>query len=177
VEAIMALNPMGAGSALAALRSAGAQIGMSHRYTVIIDNFAYQLGEWSKVSGLSVTWQQLDYRVGEYGNRVWLHPGTTKYEPITLSRAAGESSRIVKAWLAQTSKNMKPQSGTIQLVNYLGAPLVQWRLNEFFPIAWSVDSFDSAGAKPAIETLKIVHTGYLEDDVNSLATPPAGSLL
>jgi phage tail-like protein len=170
VEAIMTVIPTGPGSFLG---SAGAQIGMNHRYTVIIDNFAYQLGDWSKVTGLSVTWQQLEHRVGEYGNNVWLYPGTTKYEPITLSRAAGASSRIVKAWLSQTSKNMKPQSGTIQLVNYLGVPLVQWRLNEFFPIAWSVDSFDAAGAKPAIETLKIVHTGFLEDHVNSVATPPA----
>ena len=168
----MALIPMDPGSALAALRSGGAQIGMNHRYTVIIDNFAYQLGDWSKVTGLSVTWQQLEYRVGEYGNNVWLYPGTTKYEPITLSRAAGVSSRIVKSWLAQTSKNMQPQSGTIQLVDYLGIPLVQWRLNEFFPIAWSVDSFDAGAARPAIETLKIVHTGFLEDDVNSLAAPP-----
>lgn len=169
----MALIPTGPGAAQAALSYAGAQIGMSHRYTVIIDNFAYQLGGWSKVTGLSVTWQQLEYRVGEYGNQVWLYPGTTRYEPITLSRAAGPQSRTVKSWLAQTSNNMRPQSGTIQLVDYLGSPLVQWRLNEFFPIAWSVDSFDAAGAKPAIETLKLVHTGFLEDDVNSLASPPA----
>jgi hypothetical protein len=59
----------------------------------------------------------------------------------------------------------------IQLVDYQGMPIVQWRLNEFFPIAWSVESFDASGAKPAIETLKLAHTGFLEDDINSLAPP------
>ena len=161
------------GAAEEASGYAGSTIGMNHRYAVLIDNSSYHFGDWSKVTGLSVTWQRVEHRVGEYGNQVWLYPGTTKYEPITLSRAAGPYSRVVKSWLAQTSKNIQPQSGTIQLVDYLGIPLVQWRLNEFFPIAWSVDSFDASGAKPAIETLKLAHTGFLEDDLNSLAPPTA----
>jgi phage tail-like protein len=168
----MALMPGPLGALEEAVGGAVAMVGMNHRYTVLIDNFAYHFGDWSKVTGLSVTWQQVEYRVGEYGNQVWIYPGTTKYEPITLSRAAGPYSRVVKSWLAQTSKKMQPQSGTIQLVDYLGIPLVQWRLSEFFPIAWSVESFDASGAKPVIETLKLAHTGFLEDDLNSLASSP-----
>ena len=148
-------------------------VGMNHRYTVLIDNFAFDVGDWSRVTGLSVSWQQIEYRVGEHGNQLWIYPGTTRYEPITLSRAAGSYSHIVKSWLAQTSNNPQPQSGTIQLVDYLGTPLVQWRLNEFFPIAWSVETFDASGAKPVIETLKLAHTGFLEDDVNSQASSDA----
>jgi phage tail-like protein len=147
-------------------------VGMSHRYTVLIDNVAYHFGDWSRVTGLSVSWQQIEHRVGDQGNQVWIFPGTTKYEPITLSRAAGPYSRVVQYWLTQTSKNPEPQSGTIQLVDYVGIPLVQWRLTEFFPIAWSVDSFEASGAKPAIETLKLAHSGFLEDELNS-AAPPA----
>jgi phage tail-like protein len=164
-------SPLGALDQAGALASA-AMVGMSHRYAVYIDNFAYHFGDWSKVTGLSVTWQQIEHRVGDQGNQFWLYPGTTKYEPITLSRAAGAYSRVVQSWLAQTSKNPQPQSGTIQLVNFVGIPLVQWRLSEFFPISWCVESFEAAGAKPAIETLKLVHTGFLEDDMNSSAIPP-----
>jgi len=169
----MSLMPGPMGPVGEAVSTATAMIGMNHRYTVFIDNFTYHFGDWSKVTGLSVTWQQVEYRVGEHGNQVWLFPGTTKYEPITLSRAAGPYSRIVKTWLEQTSKSLQPQSGTIQLVDYLGIPLVQWRLSEFFPIAWSVESFDASGAKPVIETLKLAHTGFLDDDISSLASPPA----
>ena len=124
-----------------------------------------------------MTWQQIEHRVGDQGNQIWLYPGTTKYEPITLSRAAGPYSRVVQYWLTQTSKNPQPQSGTIQLVDYTGIPLVQWRLSEFFPIAWSVESFEASGAKPAIETLKLAHSGFLEDDLNSSALSPTSSMI
>lgn len=152
-------------------------VGMSHKYAVLIDNVAYHFGDWARVTGLSVTWQQVEHRVGDQGNKVWLYPGSTRYEPITLSRAAGPYSRVVQRWLTQTSKNPQPQSGTIQLVDFAGAAMVQWRLSEFFPIAWSVESFDAAGAKPAIETLKLAHTGFLEDDLNSSALSAASPMI
>lgn len=152
-------------------------VGMSHRYSVLIDNVAYHFGDWSRVTGLSVSWQQVEHRVGDSGNQVWVFPGATTYEPITLSRAAGPYSRFVQHWLTQTSKNPQPQSGTIQLVDFAGIPMVQWRLNEFFPIAWSVDSFDAAGARPAVETLKLAHTGFLEDDLNSSALSPTSPMI
>jgi phage tail-like protein len=152
-------------------------VGMTHRYSVLIDNVAYHLGGWSRVTGLSVSWQQVEHRVGDRGNQVWLYPGATRYEPITLSRAAGPYSRVVQHWLTQTSKQPQPQSGTIQLVDFAGIPMVQWRLSEFFPIGWSVDSFDAAGAKPAIETLKLAHTGFLDDDLNSSTLSPTSPML
>jgi phage tail-like protein len=144
-------------------------IGMSHHYAVLIDNVKFHFGDWSRAAGLSVTWQQLEHREGDAGNYVQYLPGTTRYEPITLSRAAGPYSRVVQYWLSQTSKNPQPQSGTIQLVNFLGTPIVQWRLAEFFPISWSVESFDAGGAKPAVETLRLAHTGFLEDDFSMLS--------
>jgi phage tail-like protein len=144
-------------------------VGMSHHYAVLIDNVKYHFGDWSRASGLSVTWQQLEHREGENGNDVVYLPGATKYEPITLSRAAGPYSRMVQHWLSETSRSPQPQSGTIQLVNFLGLPMVQWRLSEFFPIGWSIESFDAAGAKPAIETLKLAHTGFLEDAISMLS--------
>jgi phage tail-like protein len=164
----MSLMPMPYGGNI----SRAPLVGMSHRFTVLIDNASYTFGDWSKVTGLTVSWNQIEYRVGDRGNQVWYFPGTTKYEPITLSRAAGPYSRIVQQWLKQTSVNPQPQSGIVQLVDYVGSPIVQWRLNEFFPIAWSVEQFDAAGAKPAIETLKLAHTGFLPDEMNSSDESP-----
>ena len=144
-------------------------VGMSHHFAVLIDNAAYHLGDWTRVSGLSVTWKQLEHRTGEDGNYATYLPGTTTYEPITLSRAASAYSRVVQSWLSQTSSKPTPQSGTIQLVDFTGLAIVQWRLSEFFPVAWSIESFDAAGAKPAIETLKLAHTGFLNDDFTMLS--------
>jgi phage tail-like protein len=144
-------------------------VGMSHHYAVLIDSVKYHFGDWSRASGLSVSWQQLEHREGDSGNYVQYLPGMTKYEPITLSRAAGPYSRVVQYWLSQTSKSPQLLSGTIQLVNFIGTPIVQWRLAEFFPIGWSIESFDAAGAKPAVETLKLAHSGFLEDDLSMLS--------
>jgi phage tail-like protein len=142
-------------------------VGMSHHYAILIDDIKYHFGDWSRAAGLSVSWQQLEHRgSGEKGNYVQYLPGLTKYEPITLSRAAGPYSRVVQHWLSQTSKKPQLQSGTIQLVNFVGLPIVEWRLTEFFPVAWSIESFDASGAKPAIETLKLAHTGFLNDDLS-----------
>jgi phage tail-like protein len=144
-------------------------VGMSHHFAVLIDDVKYHLGDWARVSGLSVSWQQLRHRAGDSRNRTVCLPGATSYEPIMLSRAASVYSRVVQYWLAQTSKNPKPQSGEIQLVDFAGLAIVQWRLEEFFPLAWSVDAFDAAGAKPVIETLTLAHTGFLDDDISMLS--------
>jgi phage tail-like protein len=165
-----AMSPLGVAEEI---QTAAGQLtlAMSHHYAVHIDNFAYHFGAWSRVTGLSVSWQQIEHRVGDRGNQVWLAPGASRYEPIALSRAAGPGSRIVQSWLTRTSRDPRPQSGTIQLVGVGGIPLVEWRLNEFFPIAWSIESFDAAGAKPAIETLRLAHTGFLNDALNPSSGP------
>jgi phage tail-like protein len=144
-------------------------VAMSHRYAILIDNVRYHFGDWSRATGLSVSWVPIDHRVGDQGNHAWIFPGSTKYEPITLSRAAGPYSRVVQYWLSQTSRSPQPQSGAIQLVDFAGLAMVTWRLSEFFPIGWSIESLDAAGAKPAIETLKLAHTGFLEDAFSMLS--------
>jgi phage tail-like protein len=138
-------------------------IGLTHHFVVVIDNPVYNLGTWSKVEGLSVKWDQCEYRVGDSGNQFWSLPGNTKYEKIKLSRAACAESQIVQQWLAQTSLNPTPLSGVIMLTNAMGIPVVQWQLSQFFPVAWSIDDFDASQGKPAIEKLELVHTGFLAD--------------
>src|SRR5580698_2078469 len=79
-------------------------VGMSHHFSILIDNVKYHLGDWSRVAGLSVSWQPVEHRTGDAGNYATYLPGTTKYETITLSRAASPYSRVVQYWLSQTSK-------------------------------------------------------------------------
>ena len=157
----------GLATASGAITSAsGATMGMGHHYSVQIDNSQYDCGSWSKVSGLSVSWERCEYRVGKQGNEVYILPGTTKYEPIKLSRAACLDSRIVQSWLVATSRCPEPQSGTIQLVNFIGLPIIEWRLNEFFPAGWSISEFDASTGHTAVETLTLTHTGFLPDQTS-----------
>jgi phage tail-like protein len=140
-------------------------LGMSHRYTVEIDNAKYSFGYWAKVSGLSVTWERCELRTGDKPNAPIIFPGSTKYEPITLGRAACAQSKAVQEWLVDTSRNPQPLSGRISLVDSMGQLLVSWQLSEFFPIEWSIDAFDAMAGKPVMETLRLAHTGFLPDQI------------
>ncbi|HEX3650707.1 MAG TPA: phage tail protein [Pseudonocardiaceae bacterium] len=139
-------------------------VGMNHRFAVKIDPSQFDLGSWASASGLSVRWNVAEYKSGDKPNYSWILPGTTKYENIKLRRAACSDSATVQQWLASTSKDPAPLSGSVQLLDWLGFAVVEWRLKEFFPIGWSITEFDASAAKPALETLELAHTGFLFDD-------------
>ncbi|HKN97131.1 MAG TPA: phage tail protein [Pseudonocardiaceae bacterium] len=139
-------------------------VSMNHRFAVYIDRSDYDLGSWASASGLSVRWSVAEYKSGDQPNNSWILPGTTKYENIKLRRAACSDSATVQQWLRSTSRSPQPLSGSVQLIDWLGFPVVEWRLNEFFPVGWSIAEFDAAAAKPALETLELAHTGFLSDD-------------
>ncbi|MEU4191085.1 phage tail protein [Kribbella sp. NPDC026611] len=136
------------------------QVGMSHRYVVELDKTEYQLGAWTKAAGLGVKWQKHTYRAGAHAGET-IAPGNVIYADIALSRAAGADSAVVQRWLATLTQDWKPLSGAIHLVDFLGLPVVTWELREFFPISWRLTEFDSTGSRPAIETLELAHTGFL----------------
>jgi phage tail-like protein len=153
----------------------GDTLGLAHHFIVSIDNSSYNFGSWSRATGLSVTWDVCEYRTGDAGNAVQVFPGATKYQRIKLSRAACFDSAVVQQWLTSTSLNCTPLSGAIYMVSQAipspiaalptpGLPIVTWLLREFFPVGWSITDFEaSASGTVAIETLELVHTGFLDD--------------
>ncbi|WP_410574428.1 phage tail protein [Amycolatopsis sp. cmx-4-61] len=136
---------------------------MSHRFVVHIDKSAFDLGSWSRVSGLGVTWAKTTYRPGENNNE-FIIPGHRTYSNIKLERAACADSDTVKDWLTQTSKKRELLSGSIQMVDFVGMKVVEWELKQFFPVGWTIGEFNSGGAKPALETLDLAHSGFLNDE-------------
>lgn len=139
------------------------QPAMTHRFVVQIDMSDYNLGSWSRVSGLGVTWSKSVYRAGENNNDV-LVPGNTSYQNIKLERAACADSATVQQWLRETSRDRTLLSGAVYMLDFLGATVISWELKEFFPIGWSIGEFNSSGAKPALETLELAHSGFLGDE-------------
>ncbi|WP_370941876.1 phage tail protein [Amycolatopsis sp. cg5] len=138
---------------------------LAHHFLVVIDQGAYDLGSWASASGLAVTWGLCEYRAGDTGNAVWVHPGTTRYPNVKLSRAACADSETVQRWLAATSNGETPLSGSVQLVDWTNRPIVQWTLKRFFPVGWSIGEFSAIGqSRVVLETLEIVHTGFLADE-------------
>jgi phage tail-like protein len=142
------------------------QVAMTHRFVVQIDMSKYDLGTWSRVAGLGVSWNKHSYRSGESNDEL-LFPGNVNYTTIKLSRAASSESETVQKWLADTSRSHTPVSGGIHMVDYLGVSVVTWELKQFFPISWVITDFDSTAGRPAIETLELAHTGFLHDEATA----------
>lgn len=138
--------------------------GDSSKFVVEFDDANYDLGAWSRASGLSVKWDVVEYRTGNY-NRVWSAPGVAKYTTISLSRATCLDSQFVQEWLAETTKEPKVFSGAIKLLTPIGIPLCEWTLRQFIPIGWKIADLETKAATVVIETLDLAHTGFLPDDI------------
>lgn len=145
------------------------EVGMSHRFTVSIDKSTYDLGNWSKAAGLTVSWELCRYQVGD-DTMHWVCPGNAKYQNISLSRAACSDSQTVQEWLGATVRKGKPLSGAVSMLDWTGMTVIEWTLSYFFPISWKITDFDAGGSKPALETLELVHTGFVEDIMYGKAT-------
>jgi phage tail-like protein len=139
--------------------------GDSSKFLVVIDDGRYDLGSWSRVSGLGVSWDTVEVRVGDR-SEPWTAPGLAKYGKLTLSRATCPDSEVVLDWLAATSKEPEVFSGSIKLMSWAGIPLCEWTLKRFVPIGWKIADFETKAATVVLETLELMHTGFLDDDVS-----------
>ena len=140
--------------------------GSASKFLVVFDSFEYDLGSWSKVSGLGVSWEACEYRRGKEESKdmpIFLAPGPPKYSKVALHRAACLDSETVQSWLKATQRKPRLFSGAVMLLSPVGLPLVEWRLEAFFPTAWRIGDFDSKAANVVIETLEIAHTGFLDN--------------
>lgn len=139
-----------------------AQIGMSMRFKVTIDNGKFDLGSWSKVAGLDVAWDLVEYRAGDGDNERWYFPGLTKYSTIKLERAVqADGTKAVKEWLNSNSFQHEVQTGAIELLDAKGATVMDWELRHVIPVRWSVTPFEATSSKVALETLELAHMGFL----------------
>jgi phage tail-like protein len=145
--------------------AADTQLGVGMRFKVTIDDTNYDLGSWSKVSGLDVTWDIAEYRAGDGQNDKCYFPGLTKYSTVKLERAVqAEGTKKVREWLDSNSFKMKVQSGKVALLDAKSEEVMFWTLRHVIPGKWSISPFDANASKVAIEVLELVHMGFLENE-------------
>jgi phage tail-like protein len=122
---------------------------LGYRFAVTASAGQVDLGSWSKVSGLDVTVDVIDYRAG----------GGT----ITLHRAASSESLLVKAWLQELAQTHERPTLDIALLDVSGEPIAMWTFTEVLPIKWDISGFDANQSGIAIETLVIAYEGVVVD--------------
>jgi phage tail-like protein len=142
-----------------------AQLGLINRFLVKVDPGDVDLGSWSKVEGLDVTFDVPEYRAGDAWNHRWYFPGHTKYSSVKLSRGANkQDTKKVQTWLNETAKKFKLGEVTVTLRDAHHEDVAEWKLKDALPVKWAITGFDAGGSQVAIETLEITHNGFLEDD-------------
>ncbi|MFJ3977815.1 phage tail protein [Streptomyces sp. NPDC090021] len=140
-----------------------ATLALANRFSVKVDEGKIDLGSWSQVQGLDVQWKMADYRAGDAGNDRWYFPGFTEYTPVKLTRAACSDSPAVQEWLSSNSFASKPTSGSITLMDPSGKPVISWTLRQILPTKWSIAGLEAGQSKVALETLELMHMGFLND--------------
>lgn len=140
-------------------------IGLANRFVVSMSGKSeYDLGSWSKAEGLDVAWDIAEYRMGDGGNDRLYFPGNTKYTNVKLIRGVSEETEKVKRWLNKNSWEMEVFTGSIQLFTTAAKKVTEWTLRDVMPAKWSITSFDAGASQVAMETLELVHRGFLEDE-------------
>lgn len=140
-------------------------IGLSNRFVVTMSGKSeYDLGSWSKADGLDVAWDIAEYRMGDGGNDRLYFPGNTKYTNVKLIRGVSEETQKVKDWLNKNSWEMDVFEGSIQLFTTAAKKVTEWTLRDVMPAKWSITSFDAGASQVAMETLELVHRGFLDDE-------------
>jgi phage tail-like protein len=140
-------------------------IGLANRFVVSMSGKSeYDLGSWSKAEGLDVAWDIAEYRMGDGGNDRLYFPGNTKYTNVKLIRGVSEETEKVKQWLNKNSWEMEVFAGSIQLFTTAAKKVTEWSLRDVMPAKWSITSFDAGASQVAMETLELVHRGFLEDE-------------
>jgi phage tail-like protein len=143
------------------------KIGLANRFTVVVDQGAYDLGSWQKCEGLDVSWEMSEFRSGDAGNMRWFFPANTKYKPIKLMRAlTAQDSPKVRDWLNKNAWTQDATRGSITITAHdsFGEPVLSWELKNALPKSHSVNNFDAGGSSVTVETLEIEHEGFLDDE-------------
>jgi phage tail-like protein len=150
--------------------SDAARLGMSMRFRVSVDGI--NLGSWATCAGLSVEFKnKLLTEGGNYEYSVIL-PDRVEYKAVTLRRAMSQQeSAIVQKWLtgvvsgwynAASPRDFGARAAEIELFDATGSGAVAtWTLRNVYPSRWTGPDLDATGSKVAVESLELVHEGFL----------------
>jgi phage tail-like protein len=145
------------------------QLGLTMRFRVVVDEV--DLGGWSSCTGLAVGFKNTP--VGEGANYEYLTilPERVEYTPVTLRRAMSkQDSAKVQQWLAKvvaqwygaaSPADYGARTARITLYDAHRDEVASWSLRNVYPAAWLGPDLDASANGVAVETLQLVHEGFL----------------
>lgn len=143
-------------------------LGLNNRFFVEVDGIA--LGAWGQCTGLEVEFGSAPVpQGGIYDYEVFL-PEQIKYKVITLTRAINPTdsaqvqkwlASMVQSWMHSATGTATSGTATIKLYSADAQPVMSWQLRNVHPRKWSGPKLEASSYGIAVESLEIVHEGFL----------------
>jgi phage tail-like protein len=135
-------------------------LGLAMRFDVVVDGI--DLGGWATCQGLAVSFGAESWPEGGTNDYIPILPGQVKYDPIKLTRAmSAAQTGSVMAWLAKKVVDFSPGTAQITLRDAKGGEVASWSLRNVYPSKWTGPGLDAGASKIALETLELMHEGFL----------------
>jgi phage tail-like protein len=170
------MSPTIIGGAASLMAKAGTpdaypMFGMTMRFKVVVPALGKDLGRWSSCKGLKVTFNTTTIKEGgDYTASTFL-PDRVEYGRVTLERAMtkGDSANVVdwlrkvqSNWLTPTPTPLQLGHVSVILFDATGDEIVMsWSLSNACPVSWSCSPFTTGQGGIAVETLELLHQGFL----------------
>ena len=142
-----------------------------HRnFQFTVTQSGFTRGGFSKVSGLKVSTETIDYREGGETQVVRKLPGQTTYEPIVLERGQTNNGDFLD-WceqvhtvgtVAQASDEAILRPLVIGLLDRTGVLVREWEVSQAWPSEYERGEMDATGNDILIEKLVLQHAGVKE---------------
>jgi phage tail-like protein len=144
------------------------QLGTDFRF--LVEVMGYDLGSWSSCKGLGITFKlETVAELGQHAYNTYI-PSRAEYTPVTLQRAmrSGDWDKT-KTWLEATTADgwlvatADVKEATITMQDATLKDVAKWKLKNAMPSSWKGPQLTATGKGVALETLEIVHEGFLDD--------------
>jgi phage tail-like protein len=138
---------------------------MSELYPLPVFHFVVQWSGtrigFSEVSGLTQEVQPIEYRDGsflEYSSMKM--PGLKKYSNVTLKRGVISGDNEFFQWLNTVKLNkVERRDIVVSLLNEEHVPVMNWKIQNAFPVKVEGPSLKATGNEVAIESIELAHEG------------------
>lgn len=119
--------------------------------------------QFQECSGLNTESDVVEYREGNQNFTVRKLPGLVKYSNITLKKGITVDNQALWDWRkAAADGKVKRFEIAIVLMDEAGDAKCRWELTQAWPSKWEGSSFNATSSEVAVETIEIVHEGFLK---------------
>ncbi|KYC43634.1 phage tail protein [Scytonema hofmannii PCC 7110] len=112
---------------------------------------------FQECSGLDVTTDPVEYRVGTDPNHVRKLTGLNKFSPVMLKRGITDSQELWQWQQSTAAGRTQRRNVSIVLVDESGTEKMRWNLLRAWASKWTGPTFNATSNEVAVEQLEICH--------------------